>query len=190
YRRRRAAGQVPDDPFGDVFLVIDGWGTLREDYEELEHRIANLAARGLGYGVHVVLTATRWAEVPINMRDLFGTRLELRLGDPTESGIVSRAAGNVPEKSPGRGLTPDKLHFHNAVSRLDGGSGVDDLAEATAQLAARVRDAWRGPAAPKVRLLPRMLPVAELAKVADPAAPGIPIGINETHLAPVYLDFA
>ncbi|MFS8520625.1 MAG: type VII secretion protein EccCa [Micromonosporaceae bacterium] len=190
YRRRRAAGQVTDDPFGDVFLVIDGWGTLREDYEELEQRITNLAARGLGYGVHVVLTATRWAEVRLNLRDLFGTRLELRLGDPTESEIDRRAAANVPEKSPGRGLTPDKLHFLAAVSRLDGSSAVDDLAEATGQLAARVRDAWRGPAAPRVRLLPRMLPAAELAKIADPAAPGIPIGINETHLAPVYLDFA
>src|SRR5690606_24713897 len=190
YRRRRAAGQVSDDPFGDVFLVVDGWGTLREDYEELEQRIANLAARGLGYGVHVVLTATRWAEVRINLRDLFGTRLELRLGDPTESEIDRRAASNVPEKSPGRGLTPDKLHFLAAVSRLDGSSSVDDLAEATGQLAARVRDAWRGPAAPRVRLLPRMLSVAELATVTDPAAPGIPIGINETHLAPVYLDFA
>ena len=30
YRRRRAAGEVTDDPFGDVFLVVDGWGTFRQ----------------------------------------------------------------------------------------------------------------------------------------------------------------
>src|SRR5262245_40666881 len=36
YRRRRAQGDFADDPFGDVFLVIDGWGTVRTDYEELE----------------------------------------------------------------------------------------------------------------------------------------------------------
>ena len=46
------------------------------------------------------------------------------------------------------------------------------------------------PAAPKVRLLPRTLPLDELLKVADRSAPGIPIGLNETHLAPVYLDLA
>ncbi len=26
YRRRRAAGEITDDPFGDVFLIVDGWG--------------------------------------------------------------------------------------------------------------------------------------------------------------------
>ena len=38
YRLRRAAGQIADDPFGDVFLVVDGWGTLRQEYEDLEPR--------------------------------------------------------------------------------------------------------------------------------------------------------
>jgi S-DNA-T family DNA segregation ATPase FtsK/SpoIIIE len=41
-----------------------------------------------------------------------------------------------------------------------------------------------------VRLLPRKLTREELVQVADRAAPGIPIGLNETHLAPVYLDLA
>ncbi len=130
YRRRRAAGEFADDPFGDVFLVVDGWNTLRQEYEELEQTITTLAGRGLGFGVHVVLTAARWAEVRIGMRDLLGTRLELRLGDPAESEIDRRAAMNVPEKSPGRGLTRDKLHFLAAVSRIDGLRAVDDLAEA------------------------------------------------------------
>ena len=42
YRRRRAAGQV-DDGYGDVFLVIDGWGVFRNDYEELEPRCNRLS---------------------------------------------------------------------------------------------------------------------------------------------------
>ncbi|MEK8108401.1 FtsK/SpoIIIE domain-containing protein [Micromonospora sp. M12] len=116
YRRRRAAGEFPDDPFGDVFLVVDGWNTLRQEYEELEQTITTIANRGLGFGVHVVLTAVRWAEIRINMRDLLGTKLELRLGDASESEIDRRAAANVPEKSPGRGLTRDKLHFLTAIS--------------------------------------------------------------------------
>lgn len=190
YRRRRAAGEFADDPFGDVFLVVDGWATVRQDYEELEQTITNVAARGLGYGVHVILTAARWSEVRINMRDLLGTRLELRLGDPNESEIDRRAAANVPEKAPGRGLTKDKLHFLAAVSRLDGRPEVQDLAEATAELVKQIAAAWSGPSAPKVRLLPQQLPVAELAGMVDRSAPGIPIGVNEAALAPVSLDFA
>jgi DNA segregation ATPase FtsK/SpoIIIE, S-DNA-T family len=188
YRRRRAAGEFADDPFGDVFLVVDGWGTLRQEYEELEQTITNLANRGLGFGVHVVITATRWAEIRINMRDLLTSRLELRLGDPSESEIDRRAALNVPEKTPGRGLTPDRLHFLAALPRIDGSSEVTDVAEGTADLVARVAAAWPHAAAPKVRLLPRLLPAAQLWEQADHAAPGIPIGLNETHLAPVRLN--
>ena len=190
YRRRRAAGEFPEDPFGDVFLVVDGWNTLRQEYEELEPTVTSLAGRGLGFGVHVVLTAARWAEIRINMRDLLGTRLELRLGDPAESEIDRRAAGNVPQKSPGRGLTADKLHMLAAISRLDGQHGIEDLAEATSDLAKQIAAAWPGEPAPKVRLLPRQLPVAELARIVDPARPGIPVGVDEVALAPVLLDFA
>ncbi|MEH0819149.1 MULTISPECIES: type VII secretion protein EccCa [unclassified Micromonospora] len=190
YRRRRAAGEFADDPFGDVFLVVDGWNTLRQEYEELEQTITNLANRGLGFGVHVVLTAVRWAEVRINMRDLLGTKLELRLGDANESEIDRRAAANVPTGAPGRGLTRDKLHFLTAVSRIDNRRDIDDLTEASAKLARHVADAWPGSPAPKVRLLPRKLPFDELVRVADRSAPGLPIGVNEAALAPVHLDLA
>ncbi|MDT5039938.1 MAG: segregation ATPase FtsK/SpoIIIE, family, partial [Actinoplanes sp.] len=51
YRRRRAnalsASGGSDDPFGDVFLIVDGWATLRKDYEELEPVLTDLANRGL-----------------------------------------------------------------------------------------------------------------------------------------------
>ncbi|NBE82881.1 type VII secretion protein EccCa [Micromonospora rubida] len=190
YRRRRAAGEFADDPFGDVFLVVDGWNTLRQEYEELEQTITNLANRGLGFGVHVVVTAVRWAEIRMSMRDLLGTKLELRLGDPTESEIDRRASQNVPERTPGRGLTRDKLHFMAAVSRIDGRRDVDDLTEASVALAGHVARAWPGTPAPKVRLLPRRLPLHELARVVDRSAPGLPIGVNESALAPVYLDLA
>lgn len=188
YRRQRAEGKVTDDPFGDVFLVVDGWSTVREEYDTLEPTITNLAGRGLGYGIHLVLTAARWAEVRMNLRDMLGTKLELRLGDPTESEIDRRAAANVPEKSPGRGLTRDKLHFLTAVSRVDGKRLVDDLATATADLVEQVRAAWPHRPAPKVRLLPRKVTAEEVARLVDPATRVIPIGLDEAQLAPVVLD--
>jgi S-DNA-T family DNA segregation ATPase FtsK/SpoIIIE len=190
YRRQRATGEVVDDPFGDVFLVVDGWGTLRQEYEELETTITTLASRSLGFGVHVILTAARWAEIRINMRDMLNTKIELRLGDPGESELDRKAAVNVPEKAPGRGLTRDKLHFLSAVPRIDGRNTADDLSAGTAQLVERVRAGWPYRPAPKVRLLPRMLPYAELGAIAGTEEPGIPIGLDESKLGPVRLDFA
>ena len=36
YRRMRASGEIAGDGFGDVFLVVDGWLTLRQEFEQLE----------------------------------------------------------------------------------------------------------------------------------------------------------
>jgi S-DNA-T family DNA segregation ATPase FtsK/SpoIIIE len=186
YRRRRAAGEFVDDPFGDVFLVVDGWGAFKQEYENFEQTIATLCSRGLSFGVHVAITATRWSEIRMAMRDLFGTKVELRLGDPGESEVDRKAAANVPEHTPGRGVTKEKLHFLAAIPRLDGIRAVDDLAVGVADLVHRVRDAWPDIPAPRVRLLPERLPSCELPAAA--ASDGVPIGINETALAPVLLD--
>ena len=99
--------------------------------------IQQLAARGLTFGLHVVVGATRWADFRAAMRDVFGTRLELRLGDPIDSEIDRKVAALVPTGRPGRGLVPAKLHFLGALPRIDGdgdadtlGDGVDDLIDA------------------------------------------------------------
>ncbi|OBH60544.1 type VII secretion protein EccCb [Mycobacterium mantenii] len=111
YRQRRGDTAASDDPFGDVFLVIDGWAGVRQEGETLEESITTLAAQGLSFGVHVVLSATRWAEVRPALRDQIGTRIELRLGDPADSEIDRRAAQHVPCDRPGRGLSRDGLHM-------------------------------------------------------------------------------
>ena len=102
YRSRRAQGRA-DDGYGDVFLVIDGWSTLRADFDDLELEIQQLAARGLTFGLHIVAAATRWADFRAAMRDLFGTRLELRLGDPLDSEVDRRVAALVPPAGPAAG---------------------------------------------------------------------------------------
>jgi S-DNA-T family DNA segregation ATPase FtsK/SpoIIIE len=189
YRERAAAA----DGFSDVFLVVDGWLTLRQDYEDLEPDVTALAARGLGYGIHVVATAGKWSEFRPAIRDLFGTRLELRLGDPYESEVGRAAAANVPADSPGRGLTRDGLHFLIAVPRLDpvsahdSAAGSPDSPDATRALAAAVAEAWQGPGAQPIRMLPDVLPTAWLPPASGAA---VPFGIDENALAPVCADFA
>ncbi|MCG5213698.1 type VII secretion protein EccCa [Streptosporangium sp. KLBMP 9127] len=188
YRRMRARGELPDDEWGDVFLVIDGWSTLRQEFDALEPAVTDLAARGLGYGIHLVATGNKWTEFRSAVRDLFATRLELKLGDPFESEINRKIAANVPEGAPGRGLTREGMHFLAALPRVDGRQAVEDLAAGVRELAAAMAEAWQGPAAPPVRLLPGLLPFHTLPGPAE-TGPKIPIGIDEAALAPVLLDF-
>ncbi|HEY2673138.1 MAG TPA: type VII secretion protein EccCa [Rugosimonospora sp.] len=188
YRRARRAGQHADDPFGDAFLVIDGWATIRNDFDDLEASINDLANRGLTYGVHVIATASRWGDLRPAVRDVFGNRLELRLGDPGDSMIDRRSAMNVPDRTPGRGIVPGGLQFLSALPRIDARQEVDDLSEGVDKLVQEVRNAWQEAGAPPVRLLPAVLPYESLP-VTDLDHPGLPIGIAEADLRPVWIDF-
>ncbi|MGW1561922.1 type VII secretion protein EccCa [Streptomyces sp. NPDC002144] len=189
YRKRRAAGEFADEPHGDVFLVIDGWSTVRQDYDRQIPTFNALAARGLNYGVHLMITTARWVELSSSVRDQAGTRLELRMGDPMDSQIDSRKAASVP-RSPGRGLTADKLHYLSALPRVDGVEDSDDLADGIAGLISAVSENWPGPAAPRVRMLPTSLPLAELPAPEGEMGLRIPIGLDENELAPVWHDFS
>jgi S-DNA-T family DNA segregation ATPase FtsK/SpoIIIE len=190
FRRLRRDGRLPaaaEDGYGDVFLVVDGWSTLHQDFEVLEQGFSELATRGLNYGIHLVVTASRWSEIRPWLRDLLGSRFELHLGDPVESEVGMRVAANVPA-IPGRGITKEGAHFLTALPRTDGVSRDDDLADALRMLATESTAAWAGPAAPRVRLLPAVLPAFEL-----PAPDGdvrVALGLDDHQLEPVWHDFA
>ncbi len=180
YRQLRAQGRVSDDRFGDVFLVVDGWGVLRQNYEDLEHELLGLIGRSLNYGVHIVLSGNRWLELRLGLRDLIGTKIELKLGDALDSELDRKMQLTVPENRPGRGATRDKLHFLGALPRVDGHRSDADLGAGIADLVRRIRDGWPGEPAPKVRLLP----VSYRLEDVPPAArqDGVVIGIEGHRL--------
>ncbi|MFF3557978.1 type VII secretion protein EccCa [Streptomyces tsukubensis] len=189
YRRRRAAGEFPDEQYGDVFLAVDGWSTVRQDYDHCIGTFNALAARGLNYGIHLLITTSRWVELTAAVRDQTGTRLELRMGDPMDSTIDVRKAATVP-RTPGRGLTRDaKLHYLAALPRVDGRTGAADLSDGVAGLVARVTEHWSGPPAPQVRMLPTLLPAAELPPAQDDGV-RIPLGVEEETMGPLWHDFS
>ncbi|CAG6395299.1 type VII secretion protein EccCa [Streptomyces cocklensis] len=186
--RALCADGVVEDPYGDVFLVVDGWATLRQDFEDLEQRVMELAARGLSFGLHIVVSAVRWSEVRPRVRDLLGTKLELRLGDAMESEVGTRAAAGVPHQ-PGRGLTEAGHHFLSALPRLDSSSGTDDLTAATKAAVAEIGTFWNGGNAPGVRLLPTALDARRLPAPADTRDLKFCLGWDEQRLAPLWHDF-
>jgi S-DNA-T family DNA segregation ATPase FtsK/SpoIIIE len=159
------------DRYGDVFLVVDGWSTLREEFPDLEAAITGLAARGLSFGVHVILTAGRWADIRPALKDQIGTRIELRLGDPIDSDVDRKQASAVPIDRPGRGITRDGQHF---------------LIATPADVEVVHAGSWR---APPVRLLPALV---EHSAVVDQTGgdKGVVLGLGEDRLEPVALDFS
>lgn len=188
-RRRRAAGDGPGQGgVPDLFLVVDGWAQLRRDFLDLDLDIEELANTGLAYGIHVVLTAARWAEMRPSLADNIGGRIELRLNDAIESEVDRRANEALAKDTPGRGLLPGPIELHLALPRLDGVATAADLREASAAAARDLARRWADqPPAPQVRPLPRRLRATDLAIEAGSPG-GVVLGIDEDGAAPVAVD--
>lgn len=189
YRARRDHGDV-DDPWGDVFLIIDGWSTLRTEYDSLEPSITALAVQGLSLGLHVVVTASRWADFRPALKDQLGTRVELWLGDPAESEMDRKRARQLGRGAPGRGLTQDGHELLLALPRLDGNPTDAGIGAALARIGGILQAQHGADHAPAVRLLPDRVQVHDVGPVPRhrPATQAL-LGLGEHELAPVVVDF-
>ncbi|MFG3395522.1 type VII secretion protein EccCa [Streptomyces parvus] len=186
-RTLHAAGRLPELASAEILLVIDGFGALRDDFDELDDAIADILKRGGGYGIHVVAGMLRWNDVRIAIQSNFGTRVELRLNDPGESGIDRKLAETLSPDEPGRVLTDGKLFAQVALPRTDGVDDTTDLGAVLERTARTVRATWNGEVAQPVRVLPQILEPHSLpGPAAEPTR--VPIGLDQSALAPVLLD--
>ncbi|MGH3360790.1 MAG: type VII secretion protein EccCb, partial [Nocardioidaceae bacterium] len=187
-RNARAEGRVPAEIPGDVFLIVDGWGTFREEYDSLEFVIGDIAARGLNYGVHVVLSVTQGMQVRMRMQPAFGGRLELRLNDAYDSSFDRKLMEQVPKDSPGRGLTDvdGDLLFQTALPRVDGRQDAEDISAGLTHAASVVSERWTTRVS-KVKVLPGLVRLADLPTPEAGDNP-IPVGLSELNLGPAAVD--
>ncbi|MFH8218423.1 type VII secretion protein EccCa [Streptomyces sp. NPDC018057] len=186
-RTLRAAGRLPELASTEIVLLIDGFGALRDDFEDLDDAVVDILKRGSGYGIHVVAGMLRWNDVRIATQSQFGTRVELRLNDPTESSIDRKLAETLSPEEKGRVLTDRKLFAQVALPRTDGLGDRAELGAVLERTARTVRATWTGEVAQPVRVLPHLLePHLLPGPAAEPRR--VPIGLDQTRLAPVPLD--
>ncbi|WP_369195649.1 type VII secretion protein EccCa [Streptomyces djakartensis] len=186
-RTLRAAGRLPDLASTEIVLLIDGFGALRDDFEDLDDPVVDILKRGSGYGIHVVAGMLRWNDVRIATQSQFGTRVELRLNDPSESSIDRKLGETLSPEEKGRVLIDRKLFAQVALPRTDGVADTADLGAVLETTARAVRATWTGEVAQPVRVLPHVLEAHQLpGPAAEPRR--VPIGLDQTQLAPVLVD--
>ncbi|MEU7066498.1 type VII secretion protein EccCa [Streptomyces sp. NPDC046161] len=186
-RTLHAAGRLPQLASAEIVLVIDGFGALRDDFESLDDAVVDILKRGSGYGIHVVAGMLRWNDVRIATQSNFGTRVELRLNDPSESSVDRKLAETLSPDEPGRVLTDGKLFAQVALPRTDGRADPSELGAVLERTARTVRATWSGETAQPVRVLPHVLePHLLPGPAAEPKR--VPIGLDQQALAPVLVD--
>jgi type VII secretion protein EccCa/type VII secretion protein EccCb len=179
FRRRKSGGEpgaVPDDGYGDVFLVIDNYAAMAGEYPALvEDQVNRLIKEGPTFGIHVVTTVTKTADLQVTVRANFGSRVELRLADVNDAMLVAkpRLAAQVPAR-PGRGMIGqnyertglDPVGLHTLMGRPALESADAEVFDSRSVVEAVNRVADTFTAAPKVRRLPARVTPAELAVLA------------------------
>ena len=189
YRRFRVE-RGPAGRFADVFLVIDGWAGLCHEFDALEVSVTALAAQGLSFGVHVVLSASRWVEIRPALKDQIGTRIELRLGDSADSEVDRKRARQVPDGRPGRGLSREGLHMVIALPRLDGVDSNSGLGEAGLQVGEVLRRRHGESVAPPIPLLPTHVDHHTVVdRAGNELRTRILLGLENRQLHAVSVDF-
>lgn len=183
-RHLHAQGALPELPSADVVILVDGFGLLRNEFEELSDQVSDLIVRGSSYGLHFVIALGRWNELRINQQSHFGTRLEFRLNDPTDSVIARKLSQTIGADQHGRMLTDDKLFAQLCLPVLDDAAD-EDLGEALSELAQRVAGTWGGPAAAPIRLLPVSLDPARLTP-PEQEPDAVPFGVRQDSMEDAF----
>ena len=193
YRRGRLAGTY-DDGYGDVFLVIDGWGALRSEFDSLDREVTTMMSRGLSLGVHLVISAARWMDIRAEAQDIFGSRLELHTANPKESIVNREGAARIPKGRPGRGIDMAGHEMMIGLPRADAEQDPSTVSQGVAYTVNKIRECLVAGEGPKLRLLPQRITLAEiLSQLPDqqilPRGGGdMVLGVEESRLGPLLFN--
>jgi len=193
YRRGRLEGRY-DDGYGDVFLVIDGWGALRSEFDGLDRTVTTMMSRGLSLGVHLIVSAARWMDIRSEAQDIFGSRLELHTANPKESIVNREGAARIPKGRPGRGIDMVGHEMMIGLPRADDDPDPSTVSQGVARTVAKIRESLVHGEGPKLRLLPENVTVPEiLAQVPDPqilprGGGDMILGVEESRLGPLLFN--
>ncbi|MCH9729739.1 MAG: type VII secretion protein EccCa [Actinomycetia bacterium] len=206
-------GGVPDDPFGEVFLVIDGWQQFRTTFGDgLVDDVGMIMERGSALGVRVIVAANGWISggFPSWMTNLMPVNVELALGSQDDASKNNRdVAKKVPfgereliededdehgasetrvGKVRGRGTSMAGYHFQTALPIV---ATPDGRAVGPREAAAAIVQTGGVSQVAQVRMLPDTVGLdAVFAAQHQPRPGAVPFGISEVGLVAAEADFA
>ena len=199
-----------------ILVVLDKLAVLREELRDANGNevilddLVRLARLGRPFGIHLVISADRAADLTYRLLALIETRIALRqpeLHDYNEL-LGTRVSAPIPATLPGRALVahPDygALELQVALPALtvcadpadDAATALDaDLTHDLRETVEELATAWaklpnqpqNGP--PPVELLPNRIALATLATIRAPLPDGLvaPIGRESLALGPAWL---
>lgn len=173
YRRMRTDPKCPllqEDPYGDVFVMIDGWDAAVAEGQVLQYRgseVESLIVGALNYGVHLVLSTSRVVEmrgIEPHMKGL------IELHSETEMSRIGSQLAKGRRKDPGHAIAVGSpLYGLLAVPRIDGVDDATSINAGMTDLVAKVAEQFATSSAERLRTLPTSVTRDQLAMMVDEA---------------------
>lgn len=207
YRRLRTNPDHPllrQDPYGDVFIMIDGWDAAVAEGQVLQYRgpeIESLIVGALNYGVHLVLSTARVVEmrgIEPHMKSI------IELHSDTEFSRISNALAKERRKAPGHVLAMgSELQGLVALPRIDGIDDPTSINEGMTALVGKIAAQFATSSAERLRTLPTSVTYDQLAVMVTGADTKsverdgrwdprrrlrFAFGIQEERLTPAYAE--
>lgn len=172
YRRLRTDPNHPlvkADPYGDVYVMIDGWDAAVAEGQVLQWRggeVESLIVGALNFGVHFVIATSRMVEMR-GIEPQMGAIIELH--SETEMSRVSSQLAKTRRPDPGHVIVKGHdLHGLVALPRIDGVADRASINAGLGDLVATVAEQFAASSAERLRTLPTSITRADLAAmVAD-----------------------
>ena len=175
---------VGDHQIPRIFLLIDGLGSFRSEWENNSARTAFYAifmrvlGEGRRLGVHVIATAERYGVVPTAVSANVTRRVVLRLSDEGAYTMLGEPKDILDDRSvPGRAIING---LETQIGVIGGTANVAEQTKAMEEFAQKLRAAGAREAA-EIKSLPTELDPSELPHQSD----GQPVlGISDEALGP------
>lgn len=173
YRRLRLDPMSPlnaQDPYGDVFVMIDGWDAAVAEGQVLQHRggeVESTIVGALNYGVHFVISTSRVVEmrgIEPHMKAIIEFHSE------TEMSRVSSQMAKARRADAGHVIVKGSEHYGLvALPRIDGVEDPASINTGMQALIADVAEQFAASSAERLRTLPTSITRPELAAMAAAA---------------------
>ena len=215
YLKAKQETPDPNDPYGRMFLVLDGLDVMVLEDEEWKTSIMRLLANGGRHGMHVVATVPDITSLPIKQQNQYGTVVALGVDDTARMGSLPMQTKQlmklIPPDQAGRGVDirtgmPTLImvpKMEKIVPAVPGERGRQDIYnyeedhnDQIRSFASYLSDKMaHSPAitvvGDSVRYADMWLTVSSVPGVTDKSAPKrdrwLPLGVDTKKLTPVLL---
>ncbi len=184
------------EPLPSVVVILDNYIGFINTYPDAEEQLAQISREGGNLGVHLVLTANSPSMIKAKVSGNITLSVALQLADRGDySMAVGRTGGLEPAAVPGRGLVKGKPPREFQTALPIAGDTEAERTTALKSLIEQMAQAWSGPRARPIPVLPDVVPLADLLPPGGAWLPppedgslAVPIGLDVDDLEPVEVD--